>query len=215
MMYDTFHANIEEKHIPQAIRTCRDYTVHVHISENDRSTPGSGHVDWDETFDTLKETGYNGWMVVEAFGLALPEIAAATKIWRRMYQSEEQLARDSLEFMKREPRVAACSDAARRQFTMPAKPAQPQPLPPDDSFGLAAFRQPTQESGLSLDRLSAAFAEMLSAGETPYEAEPAEAAEGDAAGGETAGLPASLAAPRRSPAIARSRREPFSRRCCS
>ena len=63
--------------------------------------PGEGHVAWDETFDTLKETGYDGWMVIEAFGLALPEMAAATKIWRRMYQSEEQLARDGLAFMKK------------------------------------------------------------------------------------------------------------------
>ncbi len=102
MMYDTFHANIEEKSIPDAIRACKDYTVHVHISENDRSTPGSGHVDWAATFDTLKETGYQGWMVIEAFGLALPEIAAATKIWRRMYKTEEQLAREGLAFMKRE-----------------------------------------------------------------------------------------------------------------
>ena len=81
---------------------CSEHTVHVHISENDRSTPGSGNVDWDTTFDTLKETGYEGWMMVEAFGLALPELAAATKIWRRMYESEEQLARDSLSFMKSE-----------------------------------------------------------------------------------------------------------------
>jgi D-psicose/D-tagatose/L-ribulose 3-epimerase len=76
--------------------------VHVHISENDRGTPGEGHVSWDETFDTLKATKYEGWMVVEAFGLALPALAAATKIWRRMYQNEEQLARDGLAFMKRE-----------------------------------------------------------------------------------------------------------------
>jgi len=102
MMYDTFHANIEEKAIAEAIRTAAPYTVHVHISENDRSTPGEGHVPWKETFDTLHETGYDGWMVVEAFGLALPEISAATKIWRRMYQSEEQLARDALKFMKTE-----------------------------------------------------------------------------------------------------------------
>jgi len=102
MMYDTFHANIEEKSIREAIRTAAPYTVHVHISENDRSTPGQGHVAWQETFDTLHETGYNGWMVVEAFGLALPEISAATKIWRRMYESEEQLARDALAFMKSE-----------------------------------------------------------------------------------------------------------------
>ena len=102
MMYDSFHANIEEKNIAEAIRTAAPYTVHVHISENDRSTPGQGHVPWKETFDTLHEVGYDGWMVVEAFGLALPEISAATKIWRRMYESEEQLSRDALKFMKTE-----------------------------------------------------------------------------------------------------------------
>lgn len=100
MMYDTFHANIEEKNIAQAIRECAPYTAHVHISENDRGTPGEGHVDWDTTFKTLKEVKYDGWMVVEAFGLALPDLAAATKIWRRMFTSEEQLSRDALRFMK-------------------------------------------------------------------------------------------------------------------
>jgi len=102
VMYDTFHANIEEKSIPQALRDCADVLCHVHISENDRSTPGKGNVRWAENFDTLKEIGYDGWMMVEAFGLALPELVAATKIWRRMYESEEQLARDALAFMKGE-----------------------------------------------------------------------------------------------------------------
>src|SRR5690606_39257403 len=100
VMYDTFHANIEEKSIPDAIRSCADVLVHVHISENDRSTPGSGNVRWAENFDTLHEIGYDGWLMIEAFGLALPELVAATKIWRRMYESEEQLARDGLAFMK-------------------------------------------------------------------------------------------------------------------
>lgn len=100
MMYDTFHANIEEKDLARAIHSCADQTVHVHISENDRSTPGQGHVDWDTTFAALKETKYDGWLMVEAFGLALPELAAATKIWRRMYRSEEDLAREALRFMK-------------------------------------------------------------------------------------------------------------------
>lgn len=102
MMYDTFHANIEEKSIPDAIRSCSDVLCHVHISENDRSTPGQGNIRWAENFDTLKEVGYDGWLMIEAFGLALPELAAATKIWRRMFQSEEQLARDGLAFMKAE-----------------------------------------------------------------------------------------------------------------
>lgn len=102
MMYDTFHANIEEKSVAAAIRAAREHVVHVHISENDRSTPGQGAIRWDETFDTLREIGYDGWLVVEAFGLALPAIAAATKIWRRMFQDEEQLARQALDFMKQQ-----------------------------------------------------------------------------------------------------------------
>lgn len=101
LMYDTFHANIEEKSIPDAIRTAGKRIIHVHISENDRSTPGEGHVHWDETFRTLKEIGYDGWMVVEAFGQALPDLAAATCIWRRMFPSEEHLATNALRFMKR------------------------------------------------------------------------------------------------------------------
>lgn len=101
-MYDTFHAHIEEKSIPESIRACADVLAHVHISENDRSTPGQGNVRWAETFDTLQAAGYDGWMMIEAFGLALPELIAATKIWRRMYESEEQLARDGLAFMKAE-----------------------------------------------------------------------------------------------------------------
>ncbi|MEN6495019.1 MAG: sugar phosphate isomerase/epimerase family protein [Thermoguttaceae bacterium] len=102
MMYDTFHSHIEEKSTVEAIRSLKDCLAHVHISENDRSTPGQGNVRWPETFDTLKEIGYDNLMVVEAFGLALDKIVAATKIWRRMYQSEHQLASDALKFMKAE-----------------------------------------------------------------------------------------------------------------
>ncbi len=102
MMYDTFHAHIEEKSIPDAIRALQDCLVHVHISENDRSTPGAGNVRWPENYDTLKEIGYNNLMVVEAFGLALEKLVAATKIWRKMYGSEKQLASDALAFMKSE-----------------------------------------------------------------------------------------------------------------
>lgn len=102
MMYDTFHAHIEEKSIPQAIRALKGLLAHVHISENDRSTPGQGNVRWDQNFDTLHEIGYDGTMVVEAFGLALEKLVPATKIWRRMYQSERQLATDALNFMRTE-----------------------------------------------------------------------------------------------------------------
>ena len=100
MMYDTFHSHIEEKNTPAAIAAARDYLVHVHISENDRSTPGSGNVRWAETFDALHAVGYDDTMVVEAFGLSLEKLVPTCKIWRRMYRTEHQLAADALSFMK-------------------------------------------------------------------------------------------------------------------
>ena len=100
MMYDTFHANIEEKCIIGALEACKDQMVHVHISENDRSTPGEGGVNWDKSFEGLKKINYDGWFVIEAFGLALPELAAATRIWRRMFPNEKYLATEGLKFMK-------------------------------------------------------------------------------------------------------------------
>lgn len=98
--YDTFHANIEEKKIPEAIRAGGKRIIHVHISENDRSTPGEGHVHWDESFRTLAEIGYDGWLMIEAFGTSLPEIAGATCIWRKMFPDEQYLATNGLAFMK-------------------------------------------------------------------------------------------------------------------
>lgn len=102
MMYDTFHSHIEEKDTAAAIRQLEGLLAHVHISENDRSTPGTGNVRWDDTFDALEEIGYDNMMVIEAFGLSLERLIPATKIWRRMYESEVQLATDGLNFMKTE-----------------------------------------------------------------------------------------------------------------
>jgi D-psicose/D-tagatose/L-ribulose 3-epimerase len=100
MMYDTFHANIEEKSIGDALEACKDVMVHVHVSENDRSTPGKGGVNWKDTWAGLKKINYPGILVIEAFGQGLPGLAAATKIWRRMFVDEDQVAREGLAFMK-------------------------------------------------------------------------------------------------------------------
>jgi D-psicose/D-tagatose/L-ribulose 3-epimerase len=99
-MLDTFHSHIEEKSPSEAIRSLRSQLHHVHISENDRSTPGSGNVRWDETFEALAEIGYDRLLVIEAFGLLLEKLVPTVRIWRRMYDSERQLASDGLRFMK-------------------------------------------------------------------------------------------------------------------
>jgi D-psicose/D-tagatose/L-ribulose 3-epimerase len=100
MMYDTFHANIEEKAIAPTIASIAGSFIHVHISENDRGTPGTGHVPWDETFRALRQTGYDGWLVIEAFGRALPALAAATKVWRDLFPTAEEVYTQGLRFMK-------------------------------------------------------------------------------------------------------------------
>lgn len=100
MMYDTFHSNIEEKDIEGTLAEIKDKLCHIHISENDRSTPGAGNVNWEKNWRGIGDIGYDGWLVIEAFGLALPELAAATKIWRRMFKDEMQLATEGLAFMK-------------------------------------------------------------------------------------------------------------------
>jgi D-psicose/D-tagatose/L-ribulose 3-epimerase len=102
IMFDTFHANIEEKNIAQAFRSCASETVHIQVSENDRSTPGMGHINWTAFFDALQETGYAGALSIEAFGRRNPDLAAATKIWRPMFESEERLAADGLAFLRKE-----------------------------------------------------------------------------------------------------------------
>ncbi|GAB4051017.1 sugar phosphate isomerase/epimerase [Spirosoma litoris] len=98
--FDTFHANMEEKNIADAIRKVAPYLAHVQISENDRSTPGRGHINFDEVFGALQEVGYEGPIAIEAFGPNPPELAAATHIFRPMFDSPEQLAVDGLAFIK-------------------------------------------------------------------------------------------------------------------
>ncbi len=99
-MYDTFHAHIEEKGQASTVRTLAPVLAHVHISENDRGTPGTGQVDWDEAFGTLAEIKYDGWMVIEAFGRALPDLAAATKVWRDLFPSPEDVYMKGIKFIR-------------------------------------------------------------------------------------------------------------------
>lgn len=91
LLYDTFHANIEEKDPVGVIGRHVAAINHVHVSENDRGTPGKGHVPFAATFKALKAGGYDGWLTIEAFGRALPALAAATRVWRDFFPSREEV----------------------------------------------------------------------------------------------------------------------------
>ncbi|NQY07918.1 MAG: sugar phosphate isomerase/epimerase [Flavobacteriales bacterium] len=88
-IYDTHHANIEEKSQEQAILTIKPHLKHVHISDNDRGTPGKGQVNWGEVFTTLKEINYDGWLMIEAFSRNSPDFANAINVWREFSETEE------------------------------------------------------------------------------------------------------------------------------
>jgi len=101
-LYDTFHANIEEKDPVGVIRPTIKQIIHVHTSENDRGTPGKGHVPWAETFTALKGAGYDGWYVIEAFGRALPGIAEATRVWRDFFPHPDEVYQFGHDFLRGE-----------------------------------------------------------------------------------------------------------------
>lgn len=100
MMMDSFHANIEEKDVGAAWKRCGKMLAHVHISENDRGVPGSGHAAWKEIFRALKELRYDGWLTIESFGSTVKEIATAASIWRELFPSNDHVARGGIKFIK-------------------------------------------------------------------------------------------------------------------
>jgi D-psicose/D-tagatose/L-ribulose 3-epimerase len=99
-MFDTHHANIEEKKFPLAISTIAPLLVHVHISENDRGTPGEGHVDFDEVFSNLGKINYKGWLTIEAFSRNDPEFANSIGVWRE-YSKPWDIAEKGLKLIKK------------------------------------------------------------------------------------------------------------------
>lgn len=99
-MYDTFHANIEEKDPIGAIGLLGRHLKHVHVSENDRGTPGKGHIDFDAVFGGLKRAGYDGWITIEAFGRALPPLAAATRVWRDFFPAPTEVYREGYRLIR-------------------------------------------------------------------------------------------------------------------
>ena len=100
LLYDTFHANIEEKDPVGVIAPNIAHINHVHFSENDRGTPGKGHVPWAATMKALKLSGYDGWCVIEAFGRALPDLAAATRVWRDFFPNREEVYQFGGKFLR-------------------------------------------------------------------------------------------------------------------
>jgi D-psicose/D-tagatose/L-ribulose 3-epimerase len=100
IMLDTFHMNIEERSLGDAVRLVGPRLRHLHACENDRSAPGSGHMPWDDLARALKETQYSGPVVIESFTSEVKTIARAAAIWRPVAASQDDLAQQGLKFLR-------------------------------------------------------------------------------------------------------------------
>lgn len=98
---DTFHMNIEEKHLGDAIRRAGKHLRLVHACGSDRGTPGNDHTDWEAISTALKEIGFDGDMVLESVTLDVPRIARCAAIWRRMEPTRDEIAVDGVKFLRR------------------------------------------------------------------------------------------------------------------
>jgi D-psicose/D-tagatose/L-ribulose 3-epimerase len=100
IMLDTFHMNIEEKSLGDAIRAAGPRLKHLHSCENDRGAPGSGHVPWEEVCQALKDIQYDGPVVIESFTAKVKSIAKAAAIWRPLASSQDALAAEGVKFLR-------------------------------------------------------------------------------------------------------------------
>jgi D-psicose/D-tagatose/L-ribulose 3-epimerase len=100
LLVDTYHVNIEEKSPGGAFRLAGDRLFHVHACENDRGTPGSGHVDWAGMVAALADIDYRGQIVIESFTPAVSSIARAVSLWRPLDAEGDALAAGGLRFLR-------------------------------------------------------------------------------------------------------------------
>lgn len=96
---DTFHANIEELNICEAIRSLGPHLTHIHASENDRGPLGRGHLPFVEIISTLKEMNYQGYVMIEGFGYRADENQGPGYLWADVEVSPERLASESYRYL--------------------------------------------------------------------------------------------------------------------
>jgi D-psicose/D-tagatose/L-ribulose 3-epimerase len=105
IMLDTFHMNIEEDNMIDAIRLAGNKLGHFHVGENNRRVPGKGGLPWYNIGCALREIGYQKTVVMEPFVMSGGKVGSDIKVWRELNKnvSEEQLdldAKNSVDFLR-------------------------------------------------------------------------------------------------------------------
>ena len=103
MLLDTYHMNIEEDSLGDAILKAGDKLGLLHIGENNRNIPGKGHIPWDEVVSAVKQMDYQGDTVMEPVVLPGGGVGNLLAIHRDLTGGKDldNLARQGLEFYKK------------------------------------------------------------------------------------------------------------------
>ena len=105
LLLDTFHMNIEEDNIADALRYGREYLGHLHVGEGNRKPPGQGSLPWEEIGLALRDIGYDKGVVMEPFVKMGGKVGEDIKVWRDLSGGADPDAMDrdilkSLAFLK-------------------------------------------------------------------------------------------------------------------
>ena len=95
VLLDTYHMNIEENKIGDAIRLVGDKLTSFHTGENNRTAPGKGHLDWDEIFGALKDINYKNRIVCEPFVMMGGEVGRDIHVFRDLVPDTSEAAIDA------------------------------------------------------------------------------------------------------------------------
>ena len=96
VLLDTYHMNIEEDSIGDAIRLVgADRLKSFHTGDNNRQAPGRGHINWDEVFSALAEIGYKGRIVSEPFVMQGGEVGRDIHVYRDLIDTPCETAIDA------------------------------------------------------------------------------------------------------------------------
>lgn len=99
---DTFHMNIEEDDLPNAIMLAGEQLGHLHCVANNRKAPGRGHIDWAGVRGALQAINYQGYLVAESFVNPAGEVGRGMYIWRRMADALDANAQEIARFLREE-----------------------------------------------------------------------------------------------------------------
>jgi sugar phosphate isomerase/epimerase/glyoxylase-like metal-dependent hydrolase (beta-lactamase superfamily II) len=100
ILYDTHQAHHEENNITQAIISAGNRINHVHFSENQRGTLGTGIVDWIGSVKALKRINYQNWIMVESFANDVPPLSEKAHVWRNCFASKTEVYEKAYPFVR-------------------------------------------------------------------------------------------------------------------